>query len=209
MELVIAVILGVILLIKVGSDKSASAEYDKRVDEKKERSKAFENKYTSQELETMLRGYISSEANYNSVCNEVCAELEGINYDYMWSGLLNDRQLYDVPKSQYKTMYEKMLNDREIALDVLLAKRGKIASIRTAFGYRAFLNSNDKELKKAFFEYAGRIMTLVNQNGIPANLVYKYDGTSSVYVWEGSQGDKFYGRPYEKREHFDCRLIGE
>ena len=70
MELVIAVILGVILLIKVGSDKSASAEYDKRVDEKKERSKAFENKYTSQELETMLRGYISSEANYNSVCNE-------------------------------------------------------------------------------------------------------------------------------------------
>lgn len=163
MELVIAVILGVILLIKVGSDKSASAEYDKRVDEKKERSKAFENKYTSQELETMLRGYISSEANYNSVCNEVCAELEGINYDYMWSGLLNDRQLYDVPKSQYKKMHEKMLNDREIALDVLLAKRGKIASIRTAFGYRAFLNSNDKELKKAFFEYAGRIMTLVNQ----------------------------------------------
>ena len=102
-----------------------------------------------------------------------------------------------------------MLNDKAIALDVLLANRGKIANLRTTFGYRAFLNSNDKELKKAFFEYAGRIMTLVNQNGIPVNLVYKYDGRSSVYVWEGSQGDRFYGRPYEKREHFDCRLIGE
>ena len=209
MELVIAVILGIALLIKAGSGKVASAEYDKRVNAERECGEAFENQHTSKEMEAKLREYISDEANYSFVCNEVCAALEGIKYDYMWSGLLNNRQLYDVPKSQYKKMYEQMLNDREVALDVLLAKRGKIASIRTTFGYRAFLNSDNKELKKAFFEYAGRIMRLVNQNGIPVNLVYKFDGTRSVYVWEHSQGDKLRGQSYEKREYFSSKLIGE
>ena len=207
MDLVIAVILGLILLIKVGSDKLGSVEHDRRFNEWKERREAFDRKYVDKDLETYLGKYICDEANYSNVCNEVRTALDGIEYSYMWSGLLNSKQLCNVPKSRYKEEYEWMLCNRAIALDVMLAKRGKIANLRTAFGYNAYLTSDNKKLKKAFFEYAERIMALVNQNGDPANLVYKWDGMNSLYVWEGSQGGELHGYAYEKREAFDRRLV--
>ena len=209
MELVIAIILIVILLFRIYPSKKASSEYDKQAKTRKEQTSQFKQQYTSDELERSFRGFISDERNCQQVVDKVNDALRGINYEYLWTGILNDSQLRDTPKSQYQKMYEQMLANREIAMDVLLAERGKIASIRTAFGYRAFLNSSNKELKKACFEYAERIMSIINKDrgNDPVMLVYKFNGRNSVYVWDGSQGDKQYGRPYEKRMTFDRALL--
>ena len=71
MELVIAVILGVILLIKFGSDKSAVKNTRDEYDKKQQKISEWKSVVTDRSLEQRLKNFIQSQENKEQVSKEV------------------------------------------------------------------------------------------------------------------------------------------
>ena len=90
MELVIAVILGVILLIKFGSDKSAVKNTRDEYDKKQQKISEWKSVVTDRSLEQRLKNFIQSQENKEQVSKEVAPVYESI-----FSG----KQLSCFPKS--------------------------------------------------------------------------------------------------------------
>ena len=78
MELVIAVILGVILLIKFGSDKNAVRNTRKAYDKKQQVISEWKSVVTDRSLEQRLKSFIHNPDNKEQVSEEVAPVYEGI-----------------------------------------------------------------------------------------------------------------------------------
>ena len=78
MELVIAVILGVILLIKFGSDKNAVRNTRKAYDKKQQVISEWKSVVTDRSLEQRLKSFIHNPDNREQVSEEVAPVYEGI-----------------------------------------------------------------------------------------------------------------------------------
>ena len=78
MELVIAVILGVILLIKFGSDKNAVRITRKAYDKKQQVISEWKSVVTDRSLEQRLKSFIHNPDNKEQVSEEVAPVYEGI-----------------------------------------------------------------------------------------------------------------------------------
>lgn len=78
MELVIAVILGVILLIKFGSDKNAVRNTRKAYDKKQQVISEWKSVVTDRSLEQRLKSFIHNPDNKAQVSEEVAPVYEGI-----------------------------------------------------------------------------------------------------------------------------------
>lgn len=131
MELVIAVILGVILLIKFGSDKSAVKNTRDEYDKKQQKISEWKSVVTDRSLEQRLKNFIQSPENKEQVSKEVAPVYESIFSGKQLSELF-PKGRWCKPKAGWSPEYheqvqkEMCMKNSENALRIMLAKRGKI-----------------------------------------------------------------------------------
>ena len=131
MELVIAVILGVILLIKFGSDKSAVKNTRDEYDKKQQKISEWKSVVTDCSLEQRLKNYIQNPENKEQVSKEVAPVYESIFSGKQLSELF-PKERWCKPKAGWSPEYheqvqkEMCMKNSENALRIMMAKRGKI-----------------------------------------------------------------------------------
>lgn len=131
MELVIAVILGVILLIKFGSDKSAVKNTRDEYDKKQQKISEWKSVVTDRSLEQRLKNFIQSQENKEQVSKEVAPVYESIFSGKQLSELF-PKECWCKPKVGWSPEYheqvqkEMCMKNSENALRIMMAKRGKI-----------------------------------------------------------------------------------
>ncbi len=131
MELVIAVILGVILLMKVGADKAAVKHTRDAYDKTQQKIAAWKRTVTDCDLEQQLKSYMQNPENKERVLQEITP---------VYAQILAGKQLVELfPKERWckakpgwspeyheKVQCELCMRNEENALRILMAKRGKI-----------------------------------------------------------------------------------
>ena len=131
MELVIAVILGVILLIKFGSDKNAVRITRKAYDKKQQVISEWKSVVTDRSLEQRLKSFIHNPDNKEQVSEEVAPVYEGIFAGKQLCELF-PKERWCKPKAGWTPEYyeqvqrEVCMKNSENALRIMMAKRGKI-----------------------------------------------------------------------------------
>lgn len=131
MELVIAVILGVILLIKFGSDKAAVKNTRDEYDKKQQKISEWKSVVTDRSLEQRLKNFIQSQENKEQVSKEVAPVYESIFSGKQLSELF-PKERWCKPKVGWSPEYheqvqkEMCMKNSENALRIMMAKRGKI-----------------------------------------------------------------------------------
>lgn len=131
MELVIAVILGVILLVKFGSDKSAVKNTRDEYDKKQQKISEWKSVVTDRNLEQRLKSFIQSPENKEQVSKEVAPVYEGIFSGKQLSELF-PKERWCKPKAEWSPEYHEQvqkeicMKNSENALRIMMAKHGKI-----------------------------------------------------------------------------------
>ena len=131
MELVIAVILGVILLVKFGSDKSAVKNTRDEYDKKQQKISEWKSVVTDRSLEQRLKSFIQSPENKEQVSKEVAPVYEGIFSGKQLSEVF-PKERWCKPKAGWSPEYheqvqkEMCMKNSENALRIMMAKHGKI-----------------------------------------------------------------------------------
>ena len=131
MELVIAVILGVILLIKFGSDKSAVKNTRDEYDKKQQKISEWKSVVTDRSLEQRLKNFIQSQENKEQVSKEVAPVYESIFSGKQLSELFPKERWCKLkvgwsPEYHEQVQKEMCMKNSENALRIMMAKRGKI-----------------------------------------------------------------------------------
>ena len=131
MELVIAVILGVILLIKFGSDKSAVKNTRDEYDKKQERISEWKSVVTDRSLEQRLKNFIQNPENEEQVSKEVAPVYESIFSGKQLRELFPKERWCKAkaewtPEFHEQVQREMCMKNSENALRIMMAKRGKI-----------------------------------------------------------------------------------
>ena len=187
MSLILALFLIIILLCRIGADKSKSAEYDRRKSERDKIVSDWKSNYVDLDLETRLKRCIADEHNYDAVIEEISGVLSSMEH---WKYLLdcgfplNGSQVFGKPN--YKQAIKAMQTNQGIALDIMLANRGKVSSMASAFGYDAYVHYGDKRLMESRYEYAKTILNLMHANSKPVKLYYYLEYGSDAYYWDGT-----------------------
>ena len=208
MSLIIALFLIVIILCKAGGEKSKAAAFDRRAREQNRIVADWENLYVDKDLEIRLKRCIADEYNYAEVREEVSKVLSTMeHWRYLLDGdfALNKSQIYGA--ANYKRACERMRKNQTIALDIMLANRGKISTMAAIFGYEAYMDG-PRELKESAYEYAETILKLMRQHGADVNLYYHSYLGSKAYYWEGTNpSHKNDPAKYEVKFAFDREII--
>ena len=133
MPLIIAIVLSVIIIIKVGSDKANSAEYERERKAKQDtlasRMDSWQAEAGDAALEEDLRYFILEPQNYDKVWNEVhSAYLHMALHKDIQSIPLNSYAVEQyfgkgIPKKQREEIAAK---NRADVLHIMLARRGKV-----------------------------------------------------------------------------------
>lgn len=131
MELVIAVILGVILLIKFGSDKNAVRNTRKAYDKKQQVISEWKSVVTDRSLEQRLKSFIHNPDNKEQVSEEVAPVYEGIFAGKQLCELFPKERWCKTkagwtPEYHEQVQREVCMKNSENALRIMMAKRGKI-----------------------------------------------------------------------------------
>lgn len=208
MSLIIALFLIVIILCTISGEKSKAAAFDRSAREQDRIVADWEDLYVDRDLEARLQLCIADEYNYAAVREEVSKVLSTMkHWRYLLDGdfALNESQIYGA--ANYKRAYERMRDNKEIALDIMLANRGKVSVMAAAFGYKAYM-SGPRELKESAYEYAETILKLMRQHGAEVNLYYHGYLGSETYYWEETHPlHKNDPAKYEVKFSFDREII--
>ena len=187
MSLIIALVLITIVLCKVGSDKSKAAVFDREKSKRDSIISDWEDLYVSRDLEASLRRCIADERNYAAVREEVSKVLSTKeHWRYLSDGdfVLNESQISGVVN--YKQAHETLRRNQTIALDIMLANRGKVSAMAAAFGYKAYKRSGTLDLKESAYEYAETILKLMRLRDAKVKLYYYRHIADEAYYWEGT-----------------------
>ncbi|MBE5780695.1 MAG: hypothetical protein E7328_02590 [Clostridiales bacterium] len=184
MSLVIAVVMIVIILCKIGVESVGTSETDRRVRERENRISVFESRYISRDLENRIMDCIEDDRNYDEVLIEVFSALRKTEHlRCLTNGgfiLTEDQALASGKK--YKIAQEEKKRNQRIALDIMLANRGKISSSANSIGYMAY-SSSSRALKEGAFEYVEMLQRLLRNAGANLELFYH----APKYIWGGSR----------------------
>lgn len=208
MSLILALVLIAIVLCKAGGEKSKAAEFDKKKNERDKDVSILENQYVDKDFEAVLEHYIADEDNYAAVHKEVSRVFETMPH---WNHLansvfpLNISQICD--RRDHRVATEEVRKNQAIALDIMLANRGKISSNAFAFGYKAYILHGTKELKEQSYEYVKTILAILRNRGACVNLFYYRYLSDDAYIWEGSLADHRHGSLGEVVMEFDDSLL--
>jgi len=192
MSLIIALILIVVVWASMSNNKTKVKEYERKRNAERAAVEEWKTLYVDKELEKVLIACISENENYDAVYKEVSDVVANMKY---WKYLLdsgfplNEDQIEGA--ANYKQAYEEMVRNREIALDIMLAKRGKVSFWASMSGYKAFVRNGTTSLKEAHYEYAETILNIMRRRGAQIELFYLYDTGAEYYRWTGSSGERF------------------
>lgn len=187
MSLIIALVLIAIILCKVGSEKSKIAEYDREKSRQDKIVSDWERLYVDRDLEQKLRLCIADERNYDAIREEVSKVLSTMeHWHYLLDGdfVLNESQLCGT--ASYKWAREAMDRNQTIALDIMLANRGKVSRMAVTFGYKAYLIHGSLDLRESAYEYAETILNLLRHRGATVGLYYYRGLADEAFYWEGT-----------------------
>ena len=204
MSLIIALILIIIVCTLTAKDKSKSEAYERRRNIEKEAVGKWESLYVDKELEKRLICCISEKDNYVAIYDEVSKVLANMEY---WKYMLdlgfplNEDQITGV--SDYKQARKRMQENQSVALDIMLANRGKVSSWASSYGYVAYVRKGTTLLKESYYEYAETILNILRSKGAHVELLYIYNMGSENYKWKGSFGDRFKNDDYTTIKPFD------
>lgn len=187
MSLILALVLIAIVLCKVIGDKSKASAFDREKNEKDKVIAEREKIYVDKDLEDSLEQSIADEREYSEIRDEVSKVLSGMeHWSYLLDGdfPLNERQISSW--SNKKQALETLRTNQKIALDILLANRGKVSMMAFAFGYDAYVNNGTQDLKESAYEYAETILKLMRVRGCRVKLYYYRYLSKEAYYWEGT-----------------------
>lgn len=215
MSLILALVLIAIVLWKIGKDKSKSAAFDREKNIRDSIISNWEDLYVDKDLEARLERCIADERNYAAVREEISKVLSNMeHWRYLLDGdfPLNDNQI--LGWSNQKQARETLRNNQRIALDIMLANRGKVSTMAATFGYNAYVRSGSYDLKESAYEYAETILRLMRYRSADVELYcYCYLADESYY-WKGThpehRNDPTNGEillPFDREEIFAHNAI--
>lgn len=187
MSLILALVLIAIVLCKVGSDKSKTAAFDREKSKRDRIISKWESLYIDKDLEIKLERYIADERNYTAVREETSKVLSTMeHWRYLLDGnfVLNESQI--VGAVNHKQACEILRKNQTIALDIMLANRGKVSMLAATFGYKAYVRNGTRDLRESAYEYAETILKLMRLQGAKVKLYYHQHLGEEAYYWEGT-----------------------
>ncbi len=186
MELILFIFLGVVLFVCIGSDKrdvrEASQNTEKRILWFEERQKSWRELVSDRALEEDLRYFIADPKNYDAVWEEVrsaysqmpsygvCTQIS--LFPSMVKGVYNGRSYTQKQRENIAS------SNRRMALDIMLARRGKVRDANT-WGSRSFASFAPGEGRRSklvwdmTFDFWLYIRDELVRNGVDAKLIFK------------------------------------
>lgn len=209
MSLILALVLIAIVLCKVGNDKIKAAAFDREKSKRDNIISDWEDLYVDKDLEARLERCIADERNYAAVREEISKVLSTMeHWRYLLDGdfALNESQIVGVVN--HKQAWEILRRNQTIALDIMLANRGKVSMLASTFGYKAYVRNGTRDLRESAYEYAETILKLMRLHGAKVKLYYHQHLAKEAYYWEGThpqhQNDPVNG---ERMLEFDRKAI--
>jgi hypothetical protein len=197
MHLIIALILIFIVGVKVFGEKCGEMQYNSQHNKENSEREAWITAHTDRQLEERLKRYIANPECYDDVVEEIVPVFKGLEH---WASkgsyllILHERYM---PTTKKAEEHRKMVNkNRKIALDILLANRGKVSTDSALWGYRAYLERDGygaDELKKSQFELVQWIRNTLNNEGENVELMCSVRSGCSTYYWVGTKHHLAYG----------------
>lgn len=187
MSLILALVLIAIVLCKVGNDKSKAAAFDREKSKRDSVISDWEGLYVDKDLEARLERCIADERNYTAVREEISKVLLTMeHWRYLLDGdfVLNESQI--VGAINHKQAREILRRNQAIALDIMLANRGKVSMMAFTFGYKAYVRNGTRDLQESSYEYAETILKLMRLQGAKVKLYYHQHLAKEAYYWEGT-----------------------
>jgi hypothetical protein len=185
----LALIFGAILLCRVLGDKAGTAAYDRQRDARQKQEAEWEAKYTDRSLEYRLTTFIEDPRNSEAVRNEVIPALKEMIANHgdqpLWTYIINGGV---VPF--------------DLALDIMLANRGKISNNTAHWGFEA-------HNKMAGYARCEWIRDTLQKQGVYATPLYikEVGYRPAEYVWEGSPASHPYSHDQRPMLRFEDALI--
>lgn len=206
MEVLIVMILGLLLLVICGVNRGEAVTCRTAGAERRQASALWQERFTDAALEQQLRAFIADESNHDRVRGEVERATKTLSHSrYIRQGLQrDDERLPSAPKAHAEGS-EWMTQDRAIALDVMLADRGKVSCRSATTGYSAVLSPEYGQLNVAEYEFAEWLMQTLHRQNVMLSLKYQGGAAAGKYVWEGSPADA--PDPDETEKAFSRELI--
>lgn len=193
MALILAVVMGLILLMKVSSDKANHRVYQQKQEQKNRQLSDTESHYTNKALENAIWNALKNEQNTDNIRREVELALSCTKYwnTHMLLLTYSDTAKLNGKWWTAKRKTEKLHSDRQLARDILLANRGFVSNDAWWWGYNAYLQYNDGLLKNKQFELVELICRTLRKQNIHLTPVYLNGPTESKYAWIGSRAESY------------------
>lgn len=181
-----------------GAYLGAKVEADRRKTEASRREiwnhqvsdESWYDKHTNEALERSLRARMDDPSFYQEVLEEVLPAFRQMpSWSYRNSIVIRADQLSaKMAKLNAKTRQNFIVRERNIALDIMLANRGKVSTTAANFGYdvfnRALSGTNNLDRRD---ELARWIESTLRSQGVDIKLTCKQnEAGDKKYVWVGS-----------------------
>lgn len=211
MAIIIAVFLIIIVLAKVLKDKSGEHKYSVKEKAWREGTDRFDAAYMDKSIEDAIRVLFDDKDRLEEAHREVDLAFQQMPH---WCG----ESLYLHPsefayknnkftQKAYKDLSKKMERDRQLALDIMLANRGKVASNATWSGYPSYVTQPYSDafqlIKEQQFEFVAWIRDTLQKQGVQLTPICVTSAGGVTYGWLGSHhapdppfGTKTY-RPFQ------------
>lgn len=184
MVLMLFLLVCCVLFARVVVDRSAVRKSDQKIRKDvswfKARQQSWHECVSDRVLEENLQSFISNSQNYDEVWREVHSAFlhmqmyRGKTSIAIFSTMVDDEHGPLTPKQRE----EKIRSNRKMALDIMLARRGKVRDVNTwGNGFVAALSLGDGQHTKALwdetFELWLYIRDELRRNGVSARLIFQ------------------------------------
>lgn len=194
MAIIIAVFLIAVLLYMVLKDKAGEHRYNNAKKEYDASTDGFDALYTDPQLEDSILACFDNSAGLPELHREIACAFCQMS---RWKGthlLLHTSEFSykaKFTKREFDSQYKQMCGDRKIALDILLANRGKVSHEAAWLGYKSYVvqqyTDSMQLLKERQFELVEWICSTLDKQGVHLTPVYVCDAARRVYGWRGSK----------------------
>lgn len=195
MPLLIAVVLGVILFSINRCDKARKTMYNRKVEIWEKEIESFLKTYTDESLEAVIRSCFDDVSKHDELRIEIDSAIQEMP---AWK---NRKLILHICDFTYQNKYtkkefliqnEQMKEDKKVALDILLANRGKVSIRAAREGYRSYVykesSTDTRELAMMQFEFVGWIRDALCKHETKLQPVFIKNSIGiTFYGWLGSQ----------------------
>lgn len=177
--------------VNIVAEQNRLEETQRKIFERTVSDEAWELKHTDKELETQLLENMSDPSCFETIRSEVCSALAEMP---AWADrkdcIFIRRDLLPASKSKAdeKLCASTVIRERNIALDILLANRGKVSVKSAGFGYDSFSGTvHGGKCWDQVDELVQWIQSTLRSKGAEMELFCKRNGSGvKKYVWVGS-----------------------